>query len=55
MIRVIPELTRADAPPGVGKRGMRRHPEGAFFGTTAERVVRGCRQTVIVLPEEAED
>jgi nucleotide-binding universal stress UspA family protein len=33
----------------MGKRGMREHPESLFFGSTAERVIRGCSQPVIVL------
>jgi nucleotide-binding universal stress UspA family protein len=37
----------------IGKQGIREHPESAFFGATAERVVRGCSRPVIVLPEEA--
>jgi nucleotide-binding universal stress UspA family protein len=33
----------------MGKRGVREHPESLFFGSTAERVTRGCNQPVIVL------
>lgn len=34
----------------IGKHGMREHPESAFFGSTAERIVRGSNRPVIVLP-----
>ena len=34
----------------MGKRGMRESPQSLFFGSTAERVVRGCGLPVIVLP-----
>lgn len=34
----------------IGKKGIGSHPEAVFFGSTAERVVRGCNRPVIVLP-----
>ncbi len=33
----------------IGKSGTRDLREALFFGSTAEKVVRACRQTVIVL------
>ena len=34
----------------IGKKGIGKRPEAVFFGSTAERVVRGCNRPVIVLP-----
>ena len=34
----------------MGKAGARDHAETLLFGSTAERVIRGCRRPVIVLP-----
>lgn len=36
----------------IGKKGASGDPESVFFGSTAERVVRACNRTVIVLPAE---
>jgi nucleotide-binding universal stress UspA family protein len=37
----------------ISKKGVGRDPEAVFFGSTAERVVRGCNRPVIVLPPTA--
>jgi nucleotide-binding universal stress UspA family protein len=34
----------------IGMKGIGQDPESVFFGSTAERVVRGCIRPVIVLP-----
>jgi glycine betaine transporter len=34
----------------MGKHGMRGHIEKLLFGTTAERVIRGTKRAVIVIP-----
>ena len=37
----------------IAKTGQRDAREGLFFGSTAEKVVRACREPVIVLTHEA--
>jgi nucleotide-binding universal stress UspA family protein len=36
----------------IGKKGIGQDPESVFFGSTAERVVRGCSRPVLVLPAD---
>lgn len=36
----------------IGRKAVGGDPESVFFGSTAERVVRGCNRMVIVLPAE---